>query len=371
MRQFRKSTIKEVAARSGVSTTTVSNFVSGNVSVCSPETAERIRGAIAELQYVPSSLTRGLRQRTARTIGVCLPSPLDPDVSFGFSFLEGLWRGIVKAADLADYALLHYPVSVRESESSNAFLDGRVDGVLLGARDNIRAAQLAAAGMPTILLTRSVDISEGCGAVWANEADTLALSLNSLWKGGHRRIAHIAGPVGSMAGSYANDTRPAADIAVRRLEAYMVWMRAHDAYDPSLIAFAQGWSAPRAGESLTRWRAQAVPPTAVVCANDAQALDLMAAAHHAGMTVPDDLSIVGVDNSPEACRARPELASVEVPLEAIGSESVRALMRLFEGAPVEQCRIAIPVTEFLMRGSIAPVSSESKGHKGGTADVVK
>ena len=73
------------------------------------------------LQYVPSSLTRGLRQRAGRTIGVCLPNPLDPDVSFGFSFLERIWRGIVQAADLADYALLHYPVSVRESGSAMRF----------------------------------------------------------------------------------------------------------------------------------------------------------------------------------------------------------------------------------------------------------
>src|SRR5579862_7113749 len=167
MRQFRKATIKEVAARSGVSTTTVSNFVSGNTNVCSLETAERIREAITALQYVPSSLTRGLRQRAARTIGVCLPNPLDPGVSFGYSFLARIWRGIVQAADLADYALLHYPASIRESESGSVFLDGRVDGILLSTGDNVRAEQLAAAGMPTILLTRSLDIPEGCGAVWA------------------------------------------------------------------------------------------------------------------------------------------------------------------------------------------------------------
>ncbi|MCW3053686.1 MAG: LacI family transcriptional regulator [Chthonomonadales bacterium] len=358
MRQFRKATIKEVAARSGVSTTTVSNFVSGNVAVCSPETAERIREAISALQYVPSSLTRGLRQRTARTIGVCLPNPLDPDVSFGFSFLERLWRGIVLAADLADYALLHYPVSVRESSSSDAFLDGRVDGVLLSGQDNAREEQLAAAGMPTVLITRSLNLSEGCGAVWANETDTLDLALYHLWDLGHRRIACIAGPVGSLAGDGHTGLRPAADIAVRRLDAYIQWMRRRGVYDPSLVAFAHSWSAPQAGEYLDRWRALLQPPTAVVCANDAQALDLMAAAQSRGIDIPGDLSIIGVDNSPEARRAQPGLASVEVPLEAIGSEAVRTLMRLFEGAPVEQCRVAIPVKEIRLRESVARLGAE-------------
>src|ERR1051326_4597096 len=154
MSQCRKATIKEVAARSGVSTTTVSNFVSGHKNVCSPETAERIQQAIAALHYVPSSLTRGLRQRASATIGVCLPNPLDADVFFGFFFLERLWRGVMEQADEENYSLLHYPKSVRDSDNCAAFLDGRVDGVLLHSHENARALQLAAAGMPTVLLTR-------------------------------------------------------------------------------------------------------------------------------------------------------------------------------------------------------------------------
>ncbi len=357
MRRFQKATIKDVAARSGVSTTTVSNYVSGNENVCSSETAARIREAIAALQYVPSSLTRGLRQRAGKTIGVCLPNPLDPDVSFGFSFLERIWRGIVQAADQTDYALLHYPVSVRESSSAGAFLDGRVDGILLSGQDNARAEQLAAAGMPTILLTQSLGIPEACGSVWAEETDTLELSLGHLWKLGHRRIACIAGPVGALAGTQDKAARPAADIAVRRLEAYRAWMHARTAYDAALVGFAQAWSAPQAEAYLTAWRALPGAPTAVVCANDAQALNLMAAAQRSGLTVPGDLSVVGVDNSPEAHSAHPGLTSVEVPLEAIGSEAVQALLRLLAGAPVEECRVALPVTELQRRGSVAPLPS--------------
>jgi len=357
MRQFRKSTIRDVAARSGVSTTTVSNFVSGNVNVCSLETAERIREAISALQYVPSSLTRGLRQGATKTLGVCLPNPLDPDVSFGFSFLERLWRGIVQAADAVDYALLHYPASVREGGSGSAFLDGRADGILLNSGDDVRAERLAAAGMPTVLLTRSLDIPEGCGSVWANETDTLELALDHLWKLGHRRIAYIAGPVGTRAGVDHAQSRPAADIAVRRLNAYKAWMRSRAAYAPSLVAFAQSWSAPQAGEYLFAWRAQPDAPTAAVCANDAQALNLMAAARSRGLTVPNDLSIIGVDNAPEAQNARPGLTSVEVPLEAIGSEAVHALLRLLSGAAIEQCRVALPVTKLQVRGSVTAVQS--------------
>jgi LacI family transcriptional regulator len=356
MRQFRKATIKDVATRSGVSTTTVSNFVSGRTNVCSPKTAERIREAIAVLDYAPSSLTRGLRHCPSTTIGVCLPNPLDSDVSFGLFFLERLWRGIMDQADDESYSLLHYPKSVRDSARCSAFLDGRVDGILLPGEDSARAIQLAAAGMPTVLLTRSREIPEGCGAVWADEAQTVALALEHLWGLGHRWIAHIAGPVGARGTTGSGDAGNAheADIAVRRLDSYRAWMQEHQAYDPARIAYAQAWSAPQAEPFLQAWRSREQPPTAVLCANDAQALDVIAAALRMGWRVPEALSVVGVDNSQEARDCDPPLTSVEVPINAVGREALRALLRLIRGAPLEQCRIAMPVTDLLVRHSTAP-----------------
>ena len=341
MRQFRKATIKEVAARAGVSTTTVSNFVSGNESVCSPETAQRIRQAVGDLHYVPSSLTRGLRHRLTSTIGVCLPYPLDADVLFGSFFLERLWHGILEQADSENYALLHYPRSVRGGGSRDAFLDGRVDGVLLEDHDNQRATQLTAAGMPTILLTRSRQLPDGCGAIWADEAQTIALALAHLWELGHRRIAFVAGPLPG-------------DIAVGRLEGYTDWMRAQGAFDPACVAYAQDWSAPDARTFLDTWCALESPPTAVVCTNDAQALDLLEAARQCALPVPEALSVVGVDNAPAARDSVPPLTSVEAPVDELGRQGLRAVLGLMRGAPLEQCRIALPVTRLVVRQSTGP-----------------
>jgi LacI family transcriptional regulator len=357
MRQFRKATIKEVAARAGVSTTTVSNFVSGHKNVCSSETAERIRQAISALHYVPSSLTRGLRQSASTTIGVCLPNPLDADVSFGFFFLERLWRGIMEQADAENYSLLHYPRSVRYDSGISAFLDGRVDGLLLHAHDNARAVHLTAAGMPTVLVTLSLEIPEGCGAAWADEAQTVHLALQHLWDLGHRRIAHIAGPLGAraagLAGAADAGNASGADIAIQRLNGYRAWMRARQGEDPALIAYAQEWAAPRAEQFLQIWRSLERPPTAVFCANDAQALDVIAAAQRMGWRVPEALSVVGVDNSHEARDCDPPLTSVEVPIDGVGREAMRALLGLIRGAPVEQCRVALPVTDLIVRRSTA------------------
>ena len=98
MRRFRKATIKEVAQQAGVSTTTVSLFVSGREDVCSMATGDRIRAAVADLNYTPSSLVSGMQKRLTATIGVCMLSPLDRRVSYGSFFFERLWRGILRQA---------------------------------------------------------------------------------------------------------------------------------------------------------------------------------------------------------------------------------------------------------------------------------
>lgn len=349
VRTFRKATIKDVAQHASVSTTTVSVFVSGREDVCSPETAERIRAAIAALHYTPSSLTGGLRRRATTTIGVCMHTPFDADVAYGNLFFEKLWRGIAAEADRENYALLHYPAAVRAGESSDAFLDGRVDGMLFHSHDNARPARVAAAGMPTVLLTRSLDLPENCGAAWADEAQTAELALSHLWELGHRRIAHVAGPVELQLVDPRQEQPD--DIAIRRRDGYTAWMQARSAYDPNLVGLAGSWTGSRVAEIVAAWLRLPEPPTAVFCANDTLAFAVIAAARRQGRRVPEDLSVVGVDNSPAACDCAIPLTSIEVPIEAVGREGMSALLRLTQGAPLEDCRVALPVSEIVVRSS--------------------
>jgi DNA-binding LacI/PurR family transcriptional regulator len=332
MRRFQKTTIKDVAQQAGVSVTTVSLFVGGRESVCSSETAERIRRAVAELHYTPSSLVSSVQRRATRTFGVCMLSPLDPQVDFGGHFYEQLWRGIVAEADASDLSLLHYPLSVRRSASTDAFLDGRVDGVLYHANThidpNLRPARLAHAGLPTVLLTRSASLPEGCGAVYTDETTTTALALEHLWSRGHRRIAHIAGP---------------GEIGQGRRTAYQHWLEAHAAYDPALEGHNGSWRALRVEALLTTWQALPMPPTAVFCANDTLAQSALSFAQEQGWR----LAVVGVDNT----HADAGLTSVDPGGEALGRESVRTLQRLIEGAPLEACRVAVPARQLHIRAS--------------------
>jgi LacI family transcriptional regulator len=355
--QYRKSTIKDVAAHAGVSTTTVSFFVSGREDVCSPDTGARIRTAISELHYTPSSLTRGLRNKASMVLGVCLPNPLDSDIFYGEAFIEPLWRGIIHQADIENYCLLHFPLPMRNGKSCDPFLDGRVDAILIHEHGNERSGRLVAAGMPTVLLARSLDLPDGCAAVWVDERRTADLALSHLWALGHRRIAHLAGPVGRRASRDIVMDTPTAlwcdDIAVQRLDAYANWMCERQACDPALIAYAQAWSAPQAPEMLEEWLALDRPPTAIFCANDGQARDVIAAVQRRGLRVPHDISIVGVDDSVRRGRDAVSLTSVDPGLDKIGREAVRALLRLMNGEPIDDCRVSLPPVRLVDRQSTA------------------
>lgn len=362
-RRFQKATIRDVAAHAGVSKTTVSAFVNGREDICSEETAQRIREAVAALHYSPNSLVSGLRSgRATRIIGVCAATSFD--VGRSEPFLESLWRGIAAEADRANYSLLHYPYSVRQSDDCDAFLDGRVDGVLFKGNETDRPVKLAQAGLSSVLLNRAWEIPEGCGAVWASETNTAFLALSHLWEQGHRRIAHLSGPV-----VRDDHQKPAfdfgKDIALRRRDGFTAFMAARNAFDPNLLADAGAWddnSREAAQTALEQWQALPASPTAVFCANDRLAVSLIAAARSRGMNVPRDLSVVGVDNlnwlewQQNDGEALP-LTTVEVPLVDVGREAIRTLLRLMAGASPKDCQIAVPVKKLVVRASVAVAPS--------------
>jgi len=193
------------------------------------------------------------------------------------------------------------------------------------------------------VLTRAIGLPPSCGAVWADEAQTVDLALSHLWELGHRRIAHIAGPTETD------------DIALRRRDAFESWTHGRGVFDPALVARGGSWEGGAdLGAVLAGWRSLTDPPTAVFCANDALAVALVDAARRAGLSVPGDVSVVGVDNSPAAMECRPPLTSVNMAMEQVGRESVRCLLRLLRGDPLGDCRTELPVASLVERASTAP-----------------
>ena len=357
-RRYRKTTITDVATEAGVSVSTVSAFVRGRSTVCSPETAQRIRRAIVDLHYSPGAAARGSRDRSTNTIGNTLRDATSyatlADVMFHFRLKIGVQRVMHEKG----LALLTYAWDAYHPVDYATIIDGRVDGVLYAAGlEDPKPEKIAQAGLPIVVFERYRTLPEGCGAAFASELDVVNLALDHLWRLGHRRIGHVKARVETKP-VYESPFETPHEFAIWRHRHYVESMTERGAYDPNLVFDGKGWSISEADALglVDRLRALPNPLTALFCANDRLAIGIIQAARSRGLRVPEDLSVVGVDNEPAAEAAG--LTTVDIPLELVGRAGTRALLRLMEGQPVEECRIMVPVTELVTRGTTSALRRE-------------
>lgn len=350
MRRHLKSTIREVAERACVSPATVSYFASGREDKCSPETAERIREAINHYRYTPNSLSRSLRTRSTKTIGISVPRSSTVN-RYGVR----LWTGIDFETDAVGFSQIYYPAEVRHGPSVDSYLDGRIDGLIFApSNPDDRPRQIAAANMPIVVISPFQDVVDGCGSVYADESQAVELAMSHLWSLGHRRIAHIVGPVfSSDSNPYAG--QPSVSALIRR-DRYTRWMKEHGGYSPDYAVPAMTWAKDDTALAsiracFARWAKSPEPPTAAFCANDALALAVIEVAREIGLDVPRDFSVVGIDNEIDGLLSNPQLTTVSIPEVEIGKQAVKTLFKVMQDAPAEECHVLVPVTDLIVRGS--------------------
>jgi LacI family transcriptional regulator len=331
-------TIRDVARAAGVSVSTVSRVLNDKDDVA-PETCERVRDVIRQLGYASSLAARSMRSRSNNVIGLIMPGVDDP-----FSIL--VMRGVNQAVTEHGYDLIIYTSGTINMSSKAererhyvALLNGSiVDGTIISTPAATRFSTAA----PVVAIDPN-NQSPDCPSVTStNYAGALA-AMEYLIGLGHRRIGFIGG-------------RPDLQCANQRLAGYLdALAQAGIAVDPALIQI---------GDFLTstgRLCAQkllALPdrPTAIFAANDQSAFGAMQAAREAGLRIPEDLSIVGFDNIPEAAHARPALTTVDQYIDRMGYLATTMLISLIQGKPLatEQCTIA---TQLVIRDSCQAVGS--------------
>ncbi|HEV7810073.1 MAG TPA: LacI family DNA-binding transcriptional regulator [Candidatus Limnocylindrales bacterium] len=333
------STLEEVALRAGVSRATVSRVVNGSPKV-SADVRRAVESAVIELGYVPNRAARSLVTRRSGSVGVVITEPTGR--LFSDPFFPRLLRGISTALSARDLQLvLLMPASTDETERTGDYLSaGHVDGALLVSLhgDDPLPDRIARAGIPFVVGGRPlrtpaatfVDVDNRGGARSAVE---------HLIAGGRRTIATISGPVDMGAG-------------VDRLAGY------HEALtdagltlDPGLILtgdFTQEGGAAAMEKLLT-----ARPDIdAVFAASDLMAAGAMGVLVAAGRRIPQDVAVVGYDDSPVASTLQPRLTSVRQPIEEMGSEMARLLVDAVEGSETVQRRVIL-ATELVRRASSA------------------
>ncbi|RLK52717.1 LacI family DNA-binding transcriptional regulator [Microbacterium telephonicum] len=301
--------VREVAAHAGVSSQTVSRVLNAHPHVRA-ETRERVLQSIADLGYVVNNAARALGTATTRTIGVIASDSGLFGPAVGIAALEAAARAAGRWISTA-----HIDAS-RPDEVDDAarhLLAQGVDGIVVVAPHTATLPRIReiARGLPVVTLHAAT----GEGA----QQDAAALAVAHLADLGHRRIAHLAGPAQWQE-------------AMLRGQGVEAALAEHHAAGPR---WEGDWSA-AAGARLAPEIAAAVRapggPTAIVVANDQMALGLVAGLRAAGIRVPDDVSVTGFDDNPDAAYYRPALTTVRVDVAGEARACIAALIGDAEAA---------------------------------------
>lgn len=328
------ATIDDVAARSGVSTATVSRVLSGSVPA-RPETRERVLVAARELDYRPSRVARALKRQETLTLGLVVTDITNP-------FFPQIVRAVEGAAHERGYGILLANGSddaARELEHLDLLMERRVDGIIIVSSRMTRrhAERLGQTTVPVVLVNDTV---AGSGLPTVTTAHRLGarMATEHLVALGHLRIAHIGAPADQAAASQRR-------LGVRDA------LRAAGLEDPVLAV----------GDGGVEGGARAVGPlietgvTGIVAYNDLTAIGALRALRRARIAVPEAVSVVGFDDIDLAAWTDPPLTTVRQPTGELGRWAVAHLAdRLAGGVAAASTRPTTLVPELIVRGSTAP-----------------
>jgi LacI family transcriptional regulator len=323
----------DVARQAGVSIATVSRVLRQSVPV-SEEVKQRVLAAVAELGYVPHAAARTLAQGTTTTIGLLLPE-------IGTEFFSPLLRGIESAAREAGYHLLIATQSPADAERASRQPLGRhnTDGLLIFT-DNVNpeeVRQFHRHGFPVVLLYRSAAAGLPSPYVTVeNRAGAQQVVEHLITVHGRRRIAFLHGPAGN-------------EDAYWREQGYQAALAAHGIpFDPALVAHGDFQAQP-AQRAVEGWLAANLAFDAIFAADDDSAGGALLALTQAGKRVPQDVALVGFDDTLVSRYLTPPLTTVHAPTEQVGQEAVRQLVRLITTGEADPATL-LP-TELMIRQS--------------------
>ncbi|HSM57370.1 MAG TPA: LacI family DNA-binding transcriptional regulator [Candidatus Sulfomarinibacteraceae bacterium] len=332
-------TLKDVAAKAGVSYQTVSKVLNNRAQVA-PETEERIWAAVRELNYRPNVSARNLRKQASNLIGYAWH--YTPD-DFMHPVLDAFVHSVANAAEREGFHLLTFLATgepPRPDVYQELFFRNQVAGFVLAdtVTDDPRVKILMERDIPFVTFGRANDSWDFC---WIDVDGRAGLrdAVKHLLGKGHRRIAFVTWPEGSQSGSY-------------REQGYRDALQSRDIV-PRDEWIIRGENAAELGRRAVRCLL-ALPreqrPTAIACVSDLVAIGAINAATAAGIVVGQDLAITGFDDIPLARYTQPPLTTVRQPIQEVGPEVVKLLLKQIRGDSAGQQQIILE-PELIVRES--------------------
>ena len=304
-------TIEDVARIAGVSTMTVSRVINGEKNV-RDTTRASVQEAIGQLNYSPNTAARSLAAGQATHIGLLYANP---SAAYLSQFLVGALEGARSAG-------CHLVIEACESEGADdqadatrRFLTTNVEGVVLPpplSESQPILSELAAARIPVVTVAMGRPREEALN-VRIDDFAAAREMTNHLLDLGHRRIGLIKG-------------HPMHIATIERTRGFLAAIEAAG-LDPDAAPLEQGYFTFRSGLVATeRLLARPERPTAIFACNDDMAAAAVSVAHRSGLAVPDDVSIVGFDDTWPATTTWPELTTVKQPISAMAEAALELLL---------------------------------------------
>lgn len=309
-----RTTIADVAKVAGVSKATVSRVLSGNYNYMRPDTRTRVEEAIEKLNYRPSSVARSLTSNRTNTAALLVSDVSNP-------FYGDVIHGVESVAFTRNYDIFlcntNYDVT-RGMNFVRSLVDKRVDGVLImsSSVSDLWLEELRKNRVPVVISDWKPAVEMvGVNAIDVDFKTGIQQAADHLIGLGHTRIAHVSGSL---------ELRTARN----RRDLFLQAVATHGISAESVLVVEGNLQIDGGRQAMKRILNQPVRPTAIFAANDLTAMGIMAEARTAGLRVPDDLSVVGVDDIWLADQIEPPLTTVALPRHEIGRTGMTMLFDL-------------------------------------------
>jgi LacI family transcriptional regulator len=335
-RQDHMATMKQVAEKAKVSTTTVSHVIN-NTRVVSEDARERVLSVIRELRYHPSAVARSLKNDKTHTLGMVIPNNSNP-------YFAEIIQGIEAESFKLGYNIIlcnSYDDPKKQAAYTRVLMEKRIDGLIIvsSGSDEELNQLLADEEIPKVLVDREVP---GITAdfIEANHEQGGYLATRYLLDLGHRKIACVAGPKTLL---------PSSD----RVHGYWRALKEAGVASRDDFLFHSDFTSQGGYTAFQQLLTLTDRPTAIFASNDLMAIGGLCAAHQAGVTVPDDLSVIGYDDIALASFSTPPLTTVAQPKYEIGVLTAQIMVGRIRNSALALRREKLE-TYLIIRQSTAP-----------------
>jgi len=333
---MKQPTIRDVAKEAGVSRETVSRVINNKDRVA-PKTEAKVRAAIEKLGYLPNAIARSMAKGRSKTLSYISPNLID------YTF-ACILHNAEETARLNGYTLIASSAPDEKSFQTlvNDFIGSkRAEGLIVINAYNDNRFQLVPKNIPTVYIGEW-DTAKGheVNSVGLDQDSITAVVAQHLVDFGHRRIAMVSG---SLSEKSAQD----------RVDGfYKALNKAGFLFDDSLLVEGD-WSASSGYAAFTQLWEKDKSFTAVFAHNDRMAVGVLRAAKDLGIKVPQQLSVMGIDDIPLASYFSPSLTTVRNMLPDIGREVVELLIQSIEDTSSFPRHVVLP-GELIVRNSTGP-----------------